>query len=161
MSSSVIDRQAVRAILLTPQHDVLLMRLHEPASEEYFWVTPGGGILPDESIEDALRRELDEELGLRSLHVGPVLCRRQHTFNWLGRRLCQREQLHLVLVDRFEPHMSDPTETLVLDRFHWWALDELAQTTESITPRALSQIIARYLADGPPPELPEIEVCID
>jgi len=157
----IVDRQAVRAILLTPQHEVLLMRLHDPSNEDYFWVTPGGGILPGESIEAALRRELDEELGLRSFDIGPVLCRRQHTFNWLGQRLCQREQLHLVLVERFEPTMTDPTEALVLDRFQWWSLAELECTQESITPRTLLQIIARYLADGPPSDLPEVEVLVD
>lgn len=77
----VIERDAARAILLTPSQEVLLMRIHPPDSDRHFWITPGGGLEAGESAEAGLRRELHEELGLNSFVMGPLLWRRQHTFN--------------------------------------------------------------------------------
>jgi hypothetical protein len=66
---------------------------------------------------------------------------RDHTFNWLGRRIRQREQLYLIETARFEPQMNDAVEARVTAGFYWWTLDELRATTESVTPRRLAQLI--------------------
>jgi 8-oxo-dGTP pyrophosphatase MutT (NUDIX family) len=84
------ERNAVRAILLTPEERILLMKIRLRGVTP-FWIAPGGGIEPSETVDQALRRELREELGLTHFEIGPVLWRRQHTFNWKGDRLCQRE----------------------------------------------------------------------
>ena len=59
----VIRRRVVRAVMLTPDRRVLLMKIREPVSGFVFWVTPGGGLEPGESDKDALRREVAEETG--------------------------------------------------------------------------------------------------
>ena len=61
MTALVEERRAVRAVLLTPERDVLLMRIHPPDSQEHFWITPGGGLQPGENVEDGLRRELRKD----------------------------------------------------------------------------------------------------
>jgi 8-oxo-dGTP pyrophosphatase MutT (NUDIX family) len=159
--SLIIERHAIRAILLTPDHEVLLLRIQPPGGEEGFWITPGGGLEPGETVEAGLRRELSEELGLEHFVVGPLVWRRQHTFSWVGKRIRQREQYHIVHISRFEPRMSDATELKVLDRFHWWSLPELACATEPLTPLSLAEIVARYIAQGPPREPLEVEVLVD
>jgi hypothetical protein len=60
---SVIERQAVRAILLTRAHEVLLLRIRPPDCDEPFWIAPGGGLEPGESIVEGLRRELRGGIG--------------------------------------------------------------------------------------------------
>jgi len=50
------------------------------------WQFPQGGINPDESPEDALYRELYEEIGLRPEHVELLACTR----GWLRYRLPER-----------------------------------------------------------------------
>ena len=159
--TTIIERQAIRAILLTPQHEVLLLRLRAPGTEEFFWITPGGGVEPGETPQDGLRRELREELGLELFQIGPLVWRRQHTFNWGARRICQREQYHIVEVGRFQPRMSDPVESQDLDRFQWWPASELITARERLTPLSLAHIVARYLSLGPPLEPLGIEVLID
>jgi ADP-ribose pyrophosphatase YjhB (NUDIX family) len=55
-------KERVRAVLVTPNHEVLLIRRERPDTPVY-WVLPGGGVEPtDASHEDALRREIHEEL---------------------------------------------------------------------------------------------------
>ena len=157
----VEERRAVRAILLTPRTEVLLMRLRSPETGQRFWVAPGGGLEAGESVEQGLRRELREELGLEIDEIGPVVWQRHHTFNWRGRRISQREEFRLMRVARFEPVMSDPVEAEVLDAFRWWPVAELADCSESVTPRSLPTIIADYLANGPPSKPPPVERMID
>lgn len=157
----IIEREAIRAILLTPQREVLLLRIRPPEGGDWFWITPGGGLEPGETIEAGLRRELLEELGLAQFVIGPLVWLRQHTFNWGAQRICQHEQYYIIPVARFEPRMSDAIEAKLLDRFHWWPAAELAQTRERLTPLSLAQIVANYLFQGPPREPLEVEVLVD
>lgn len=150
------QREAVRAVVITPDAEVLLEELGEPGGPS-FWVTPGGGIRTGETAEAALRRELAEELGLEQFEIGPLLLRRRHTFSWLGRRIRQSEQLFAVQVERFEPRFGDPVEAHVFRSFRWWTLDELRDTTESVTPASLANLVADYLRRGAPAVV-ELEV---
>ncbi len=96
MSAVVIHRNAVRALLISPETEILMMQLRDPETAHRFWITPGGGLLDEELPETGLRRELSEEVGLRDFTAGPLVWKRQHTFNWAGRRICQRERIYVV-----------------------------------------------------------------
>jgi 8-oxo-dGTP pyrophosphatase MutT (NUDIX family) len=157
----LVERDAVRAIILTPANEVLLLRIRPPDDQEPFWITPGGGRETGEAVEAALKRELQEELSLNEYRVGPLVWRRLHTFNWAGKRVRQNERYYIVHTDRFEPRMSDPLEAKLLDRFRWWPVTELANSTERLTPLSLAEIVARYLAEGAPEGPLEIEVLVD
>src|SRR6267378_1635816 len=66
---AMTERNAVRAILLTPDKRVLLLRIRLPGVSP-FWIAPGVGIEPGETVYQALRRELREELGLTDFEAG-------------------------------------------------------------------------------------------
>ena len=51
------------AALIHWQNRILLCRQEKPGRE--YWLLPGGGVDGGETLVGALRRELDEELGLR------------------------------------------------------------------------------------------------
>src|SRR4051812_19917223 len=104
----IVERQAVRAILLNPRNEILLLHIAAPAGS--FWITPGGGREAGEDSEAGLRRELQEELGLTQYRAGPLLWRRHHLFTWNGRRISQDEEYFAVHADHFEPAMSDEVE---------------------------------------------------
>jgi hypothetical protein len=57
--------------------------------------------------------------------------------------------------------MSDAAEMMVLDRFHWWKVAELASANERLTPLSLSEIVTRYIAFGPPMEPLDVELLVD
>lgn len=161
MLRHVIHRRAVRALILTPDRDVLLMRIRPPQGGDCFWIAPGGGVEGDETPEAALRRELAEELGLIDFQHGPAVWRRHHIFNWDGRRISQKEEYRIVHADRFVPVMADTVEAKVLDCFRWWPSADLSAARERLTPLSLAAILEAYLRDGAPGELPEEEVLID
>jgi len=57
--------------LVTSNGRVLLVR-ERHADGTPFWTLPGGGLCPDESAPEGLRRELDEELDCRARVAEPV-----------------------------------------------------------------------------------------
>jgi ADP-ribose pyrophosphatase YjhB (NUDIX family) len=60
--SSIVKR-AARAILIDDDRRLLLIKRTKHGQEPY-WTTPGGGVEPDDpSVEQAMVRELREELG--------------------------------------------------------------------------------------------------
>lgn len=156
-------RRAVRAFLLDPADRVLLCRwrFEDPGGPVDVWGTPGGGIDPGESPEDAIRRELLEETGLDLADCGACVAHRRHVtpmrttdgLEWDG----QEEWFYLVRVDAFEPrgHLSDEElrqENLV--ELRWCATEEVdalirAPRTFS-APRALADVVRRLAADGHP-----------
>jgi hypothetical protein len=95
------------------------------------------------------------------LVFAPLVWRREHTFNWDGKRIRQRDHYHVLDVVRFEPRMSDHTEVRTLDQFRWWHASELVHAKERLTPLSLANIVANYLAFGAPPDPPEWEVLVD
>ncbi|GHA63425.1 NUDIX domain-containing protein [Streptomyces termitum] len=66
--------ERVRAVLITPDDTMLVIRRTRPGIPEY-WVLPGGGVEPDDaSREAALHREIHEEIAgkadiVRLLHT--------------------------------------------------------------------------------------------
>ena len=70
-------RTAARAVIIDDDDDVLLVKFVFPSGIEV-WALPGGGLEPDESVTDGLRRELHEELGLTDVDIGPHIWNREH-----------------------------------------------------------------------------------
>jgi 8-oxo-dGTP pyrophosphatase MutT (NUDIX family) len=147
-------REAVRALVVDPHDRVLLVRFEFPRSGTR-WALPGGGIEPGESDLDALRRELDEELGLEAVEIGPHIWNRMHIVpfengQWDG----QRERVYLVRTDHFEPRPRLSWEQLRAEFLHeirWWHRNDIASTTHFV-PAALPVHLAALLDDGTPNE---------
>ena len=149
-------RPAARAVLLDPENRILLVRFEFPART--VWATPGGGIEPDETPAEAIRRELEEEAGLTDFELGPVVWTRLHIIPFIGGKWDgQREQYHLVRAPAFEPQPRLSWEQLNREYvfgLRWWTLKELEEAApETIfAPRRLPELLRDLLRDGPPAE---------
>jgi 8-oxo-dGTP diphosphatase len=66
-------RPGARGIILDQDDRILLCRFefNRQDGPAVVWATPGGGVEPGESLLAALRRELDEEVGLVVDHDAP------------------------------------------------------------------------------------------
>jgi len=148
-------RRAVRALLITPDAYVLLVRFEFPMRT--VWALPGGGLDPGETHLDALRRELIEEVGLRDPVVGAHVWNREHIIAfedglWDG----QRDRYYLVeATERFEPDPALSWEQLREERLHelrWWHVDDIERATDDgvwFSPRALARHLRTLITDGP------------
>ena len=145
-------RHAARAVVIDPDDRILLVRFEFPART--VWATPGGGIEPGESPEDAIRRELAEETGLTAAEVGPVLWTRLHIVPFIGGRWDgQREQYHLVRTPAFTPEPRLSWEQLNAEyvfELRWWTQGQLDEAAETFAPRRLPELVLDLVENGPP-----------
>lgn len=145
-------RPAARAIVLDPAERILLVRFELPSVT--VWGAPGGGIEPGETQEQAIKRELEEEIGLDEVELGPWVWTREHVFPfesglWDG----QAEHFVLVRTRAFEPTPRFTVEQLAQEYvtgMRWWTPAELAASDELFAPRRLPELLAELLRDGPP-----------
>ncbi|UZM13960.1 NUDIX domain-containing protein [Pseudomonas kielensis] len=150
-------RKNVRTLLLNPHNQILLMKVALP--DRTFWCTLGGGIHPDESLEQAAQRELFEEAGYRpeELSRGHLVWKGQHILMRDGTLFLLDESFLLYRVTRVDfttLHQTDE-EKAVVKELRWWALEEINSTRQHIVPPRLGEHLQRLLAQGPPssPEL--------
>jgi 8-oxo-dGTP diphosphatase len=146
-------RYGVRALVLDTHDRVLLAHFTFPP---YPWASPGGGIDPGESDEQALRRELAEEVGPDEFELGPLLWTREHEFDRPVTFGGQRERCYLVRVAPFEPEPRLDLEAELLSEVRWWTQHELDHSTEVFGPRNLPALARDVLDYGPPSKPPAL-----
>ena len=139
------DRKAVRALVADRDDRVLLVRFARPVGDDTWWGSPGGGIDPGETEEQALRRELREEIGLHDFELGPFLYEHLGEFPWAKRLYRQRNRTYLVRVDGHEPVASVDLSQEGVVGVRWWSLDELARSEERFAPPDLPERVRTIL----------------
>jgi len=154
-------RVAARVVLLDDLDRVLLFRGFDPADVEagFWWFTPGGGVDPEESLEQAARRELIEETGINDVDLGPRLWTRLAQFSFEGIAFEQREWFFLARTARRAVDTSgfmDYEQRSMTDH-RWWGVDELRQSDEVVWPTGLASLLATLLTAGPPVAVIEID----
>jgi double-stranded uracil-DNA glycosylase len=128
------ERAAARALVLDRDGRALLVQYRRPGTGLTWWGTPGGGIDPGETHEQALARELREEIGLDGLELGPLLWEHLGEFPWDRQLYRQSNTTYLVRVDEHEPAPTiDLAAEGVVD-VRWWTPAELAASGEQFAP---------------------------
>lgn len=148
-------RPAARGVVLDRDDRILLVRF-EFDDGTGLWATPGGGVEPGESLQEALVRELREEIGLEPPADPPHLWHQEvvaegHATGYDG----VINDYFLVRVDTHHPAGTLTAAELQAEHVHdirWWTLSELESHRGNFAPRALPQLIQSLLTDGPPSE---------
>ena len=141
----ILYRVVVRALLLNEEGSILLLRSTNPATHVSFWCTPGGEIEPGETAEEALRRELLEELRFSDFSTrGPVWSGNTE-FTWRGIRHRQHETLYLCQAKgdlRIEGPFGHDEEGILEAR--WWSSVEVLSSGADFRPVELPDIIRSH-----------------
>ncbi|MBM6405039.1 NUDIX domain-containing protein [Phycicoccus sp. CSK15P-2] len=152
----------MRVLLLDEDDRILLIEDSDLGLDPVprWWSTPGGGVDPGESDEQAAVRELWEETGLRVAEGdldGPLLVR-QVRHGWSDKTVDQTEVFYRVRVPAFEADTSRHTEEerLTVVGLRWWAVGDLAASGDVVWPRDLDALLAladdaQRWRDGPLP----------
>lgn len=153
-------RTASRVIIVDRDDRVLLFRDTDPGyPDQHWWVTPGGGIDPGETEQQAAVREVAEETGLKitESQLSAPVAHRLVRHGYSDQVLEQHETFFLVRVDHFTPDESAFTEEekITIAGHRWWTPEELAAADlEWIWPRRLLDLVAHAdHADAEPLEL--------
>ena len=151
-SSGFQLRPAVRALIVDPADRVLLVRFDWP--KRTVWASPGGGIEPGETDEQALVRELAEECGLRDFTLGPCIWTRTHWFTDMAGWAGQTERTYLIRTETFEPAPEwSPTKLASegIGAQAWFAPEDFDPEL-SFSPRRLPELVRELLRSGPATE---------
>jgi len=135
-------RLASGVIVIDQDKRVLYLRASEPKTGQVFWVMPGGGLEPNESFEDAARREGYEETGC-SFNLGPYVWFRRHKYVWNGKPFDQYERFFVGLI--LDSDYNPPYQDGYISKHKWWSLDVLQASNDAFAPRNVRKIIATIL----------------
>ncbi|MCA9333808.1 NUDIX domain-containing protein [Candidatus Saccharibacteria bacterium] len=151
----MLKRHTVRAILLNSSNQLYLMKIKpnnvsekdaKPGRE--FWVTIGGEVEDKESDEDALRRELYEEAGIRSAMIHqPAAWYGEIVLNCNGKEVLFCEHFFIVNVasDVISQDGLLEHEREVFSDHKWWRMDELKQSNEVFVPRNVFELLTKIV----------------
>jgi len=157
-ASAIPVRRSARLIVLNPRDQVLLFQFDYPAIRDpadprgedqptIFWCTPGGGLDPGESYEQAAHRELWEETGLRVESLGTPVFDEEKVVQIYGQPKLHRNRYYLIHVPTSELSISQFTQIEINTyRSHrWWTVAELESTSDDVFPTQLAAFVRQGL----------------
>jgi 8-oxo-dGTP diphosphatase len=127
-NSSIPHKIIGVAVIWNDQKQILIDRRLPQGAMGGLWEFPGGKIEVGETIEECIKREIAEELGIE-IAVGEHLITIDHTYT----------HLRVTLTVHHSQHLAGIPQAIECDEIRWVSLDELDEFT---FPEANGEIIA-------------------
>ena len=164
MTTNYPIRNTVRIVLLNDNHELLLMHIDDPRTRSIgkkyngsFWVTVGGQIEHNETVQTAALRELFEETGIKSAEVtfGPVIWLRELDLVLYGKPVHIKEQYIFAKTNKqiISPTHLTTDEVDIIKKVQWFSYKDIVSCKDTIYPAMLSKLIPD-IATGKCPKKP-------
>lgn len=144
-------RRSSRIILMDADGAALLFLTAAPDSSRWSrWITPGGGVDPGETHEQAAIRELFEETGLVVENVGESIFSIDFEVAWDAADHDRgHAEYYVVRCERFEPVSTNWTDDEHIDvtGHAWFTAEELLASSQPFEPYDLPRLL-RTVAGG-------------
>ncbi|MEV6964520.1 NUDIX domain-containing protein [Hamadaea sp. NPDC051192] len=152
-------RRAARVLLLDADDRVLMLKIHDPSAVRGpgrlpsmdFWLLVGGGLNPEESYEEAARREVFEETGITDLVLGPCILRQEKVVeNPYGELQHVKQQVFVGRVPSGVPVSFDghePLEASAILGYEWFTHAQVLarEPHETFVPLGLGKLMGEAL----------------
>ena len=151
-------RKSSRAIVLNKNNEIFLFQYQFDyfAENNTIWITPGGSLEEGESFEDALKREIYEELGVQLTKECPEVYYRNPIYTLKsGEKVQSVEKFFLVTLEEnsfsFDHWTESEKKRMLAGK--WWSVEEIEKSEDEFFSkdvlRILNELASRKFLEEP------------
>ena len=133
-------RYVARAILINDKNQVALNKLHgeDAFGSRNYYETPGGGVNKDESITDAVKREILEETGYEASIVEEIGIVDDY-YNLIHRH--NINHYFLMKADNYIGKHQEEYEKSMIEKLVWMNIDEAIKTMQNMDVSPVARLV--------------------
>jgi 8-oxo-dGTP pyrophosphatase MutT (NUDIX family) len=142
----LVRRVGGRLLLIDPDGRLLLIHERTDDGAATFWITPGGGLEPGETPQQAAVRETYEETGIEIALLPDAPIARSRVRSWSGDGVTYEQTDHFFTVSvaaglTFAPAGLTDVERDLWLGYRWWTSAELRASDETFVPADIAELV--------------------